>query len=312
MLLHANPKDVLHICFGSGNSVKALTRHNPRRIDVVELSPHVRETAEYFWTNENVLDDPRVHLVIEDGRNFLLRTDRAYDVVSLEPPQVHSAGVVNLYTEEFYELVRGHLRSDGIVVQWLPTWTFSKKDRGHLIRAFTEAFPFVYVWQQLMNGSLLLMGTLEPLRVDVGEVDRRLRPPAMRRDAATMGTPTAEEFLSFFLLGDESTRKLVTAYEPVRDDRTIVDYSIPHYIGAGFGLDYGYPIGPDGFDVQTLRSERLREYETWQDPISFIIPSSEQARRVEGAMAKRRLGTGASRGAGLGGSQAPPASTMLP
>ena len=62
MLLHEDPRQVLHICFGSGNSVNALTRHDPERIDVVELSPHVRDAAPYFWTNESVLESPPFHL----------------------------------------------------------------------------------------------------------------------------------------------------------------------------------------------------------------------------------------------------------
>jgi spermidine synthase len=277
MLLHPHPVDVLHICFGSGNSLRALTRHDPQRVDMVELSPQISDAGRYFWTNEEVLDDPRVHLIIEDGRNFLLRTDRSYDVVSLEPPQLYSAGVVNLYTQEFYELVRRHLKPGGIMEQWLPTEDLSDADRGHLIRAFTEVFPFVYVWQQLRSQILLLIGTLEPLRVDVDALDRRLKSEAMRDDPQTMGTPGAEEFLSYFLLGNESARRLAAPYEPVRDDRTIIDYSIPFNAGSYFGLT------PDLRNREAVRifDARVREYDGWRDPMSTIIPDPYQARRVE-------------------------------
>jgi spermidine synthase len=289
MLLHPDPQQILHICYGSGNSVMALSRHDPERIDVVELSPHVREASKYFWTNEGVLDLPMVNLIIEDGRNFLLGTDRSYDVVSLEPPNIFSAGVVNLYTQEFYELARDHLNPGGIMVQWLPTGTLSPTDRGHLIRAFTEAFPYAYVWQQMRSPQLLLMGTLEPLNVDVDDVQSRLAPDPFKRDLASMHVRDAAEYLSWFKLGDESTRRLAADYEPVRDDRTIVDYSIPHYIGSGFGFYlYTYRLGPSGYKVSTVSQEKIREYAEWGDPVSLIIPDARQARRVEQVIARRR------------------------
>ena len=279
MLLHPDPKEILHICIGAGNSLMSITRHAVERIDAVELSPHVREAADYFWTNEGVLGDPRVNLFVEDGRNFLLRTDRSYDVVSLEPPMIHSAGVVNLYTQEFYELVRRHMKPGGVAVQWLPTSTFSETDRAHLIRAFTEAFPSVSVWQELRSSYLLLVGALEPLAIDVERVERRLRAPAMQHDLEIMGVANAYEFLSFFLLGDESTRKLVAGVPPVRDDRTRVDYSIPLYAGSGFGLS---PLLAEPEGAEIVR-RRLLEYATWRDPVSEVIRAPEHAAAVERA-----------------------------
>jgi spermidine synthase len=281
MLLHPDPQDILHICFGSGNSTMALTRHDPRRIDVVELSPHVRDAAPLFWTNERVLDDPRVHLIIEDGRNFLLRVHRKYDVVSLEPPQTHSAGVVNLYTQEFYELARDHLKPGGIMMQWLPAPP-TEEARGHLIRAFTEAFPNVTVWQQLWSPVILLVGTMEPLAIDVDAIERRLESKALRRDLDVMGTKTAEDILSYFLLGDESVRRLVKDFEPVRDDRTIVDYTIPREAGSGFGFIFRYPFKRD-----STFADLMRDYASWRDPMTLIIPDPAQAERVERAREAR-------------------------
>jgi spermidine synthase len=317
MLLHPDPQEVLHICYGSGNSVLALSRHEPKRIDVVELSPHVKEASPYFWTNENVLQNPRVHLIIEDGRNYVLGTDRRYDVVSLEPPNIYTAGVVNLYTQEFYELVRDHLKPGGIMVQWLPTIQLSEVDRGRLIRAFTEAFPHVTVWQQLITTSLLLVGTLEPLTIDVDELARRLQSEAMARDVAVMnldrskaarsfsetaadgsepprpsratGREMAYTFLSFFLLGDEATRALVADYEPVRDDRTLVDYSIPRFVGSGFGFSlYTYAIGSADENPTRVMRERMAEYAEWADSAERIVPDPEQAARVNRAIATRQ------------------------
>jgi spermidine synthase len=289
MLLHPDPQQILHICYGSGNSVMALTRHDPERIDVVELSPHVRETSHFFWTNEGVIDDPRVNLIIEDGRNFLLGTERSYDVISLEPPSVAAAGVVNLFTREFYDLARRHLSPGGVMTQWLPTLQLSTADRAHLIRSFADAFPHVAIFQQLIGPTLLLVGTLEPLAIDVDELGRRLALDALRKDAIAMRTPTPELFLSYFLLGDESTRELTAGYEPVLDDRTIVDYSIPHFVGGAFGFSpLAYRIGSEEENPAKVIRQLAAEYAEWADPASTIIPDPEQARRVDRAIEARQ------------------------
>jgi spermidine synthase len=291
MLLHPNPQEVLHICYGSGNSVLAVTRHDPERVDVVELSPHVREASQYFWTNEGVIDDPRVHLIIEDGRNFLLGTDRTYDVISLEPPNIFTAGVVNLYSKEFYDLARNRLKPGGIMMQWLPTPESSTEDRGRLIRAFTDAFPHVTVWQQLFSTSLLLAGTLEPLSIDVAAIERRMQTDAMKKDIETMRVENVLGFLSFFLLGDDSVRRLVAPHEPVRDDRTVVDFSMPRFIGSGYGLSlYTYAIGDERASPWKVINDRLKEYATWGDSASLIIADPEQARRVDRAIRLRMSG----------------------
>src|SRR5262249_23170285 len=70
--------------------------------------------------NHGVLADPRVHVTLDDGRNFLLVTPRTYDIVSVDTLDPKHAGNGNLYTREFYELSRRVLRPGGIFVQWLP------------------------------------------------------------------------------------------------------------------------------------------------------------------------------------------------
>jgi hypothetical protein len=288
MLLHADPQEVLHVCFGSGNSLMAITRHDPKRVDMIELSPHVRETAKYFWTNEDVINHSAVNLVIEDGRNFVLGTDASYDVVSLEPPNLFSAGVVNLYTQDFYELVLEHMKPGGIMVQWLPTSQLSESDRGHLIRAFTEAFPAATIWQQLYSPQLLLVGKREPFEVDLAKFRERFEAHVPARDRDVMRIHTAEGFLSYFRFGDASTRELAAPYTPSRDDHTIVDYSIPFYIGSGFGYSlYSYKFGTGKYTISVPAKARMAEYDGWRDPLSLILPDPDDARAVQLIQAAR-------------------------
>jgi hypothetical protein len=97
-----------------------------------------------------------------------------------------------------------------------------------------------------------------------------------------METQTAEEILSYFLLGDESVRRLVKDFEPVRDDRTIVDYTIPRHAGSGFGFVFRYPFKRD-----STVADLMRDYASWRDPMALVIPDAGQSSRVEGVRKAR-------------------------
>jgi spermidine synthase len=117
------PDAVLVIGFGVGNTTQAVALHpSIRRIDVADLSRDVLVHAGYFraW-NRDVLDDPRLTVYINDGRQHLqMQPGSVYDLVTLEPPPIAYAGVGALYSKEFYALARSRLTPGGYISQWLP------------------------------------------------------------------------------------------------------------------------------------------------------------------------------------------------
>src|SRR5262249_28064352 len=148
-LLHPAPARSLQIGFGVGNTLAAAALHpEVRQLDCVELSPQVRQTAAYFWTNDGVLQKPQGRLLVDDGRSCLPRTRERYDVITLEPPDIYTAGVVNLYTEEFYRLARRALTDDGLVCQWIPVGEMGDEEARMLVRAFQDVFPETTLWEQ--------------------------------------------------------------------------------------------------------------------------------------------------------------------
>jgi hypothetical protein len=161
--------------------------------------------------------------------------------------------------------------------------------RGHLLRAFTEAFPNVYTFQQLMGPTLLLVGTEEPLRLDLDSINARLASEAIIGDARAMGVTSAERLLAFFLLDDASTRALAAPYEPSRDDRTIVDFEAPRHLGAGFGFSrFNYPVASEGETPAQVGLERRFEYAGWGDSAAALVPDPDQAARVDRAIRARQ------------------------
>jgi spermidine synthase len=263
LLLHpGEPKRVLNICFGVGNSLAAVASHaSVERIDSVELSPHVVEAARYFWTNDGVLADPRVRTIIGDGRNYVIASRETYDVIELEPPEIFTAGVINLYTRDFYRDAVARLAPDGILIQWLPVGEAPLDDERMLFRAFTDVLPHASAWRQLEDGPILLVGSKQPLRIDYRRLQEKLRTPPLRRALRLLEIRDVDHLLSFFTLDPPALAEFVRGVEPVTDDRTVLDFSMPRYVGSGFGLGSLNPIARDGgrFPLQ-IYNERMQFY----------------------------------------------------
>jgi len=67
--------------------------------------------------NQGAFDDPRLELVIGDGRKYVEETDEMFDVAILDlTDPIPGTPSVLLYTREFYGLVRRRLRSGGVAV----------------------------------------------------------------------------------------------------------------------------------------------------------------------------------------------------
>lgn len=263
MLVHpGRPQRVLHICFGVGNSLSAVAAHEEVvQVDNVELSPHVLEAGGYFWSNDGVLDHPKVHTVIDDGRNFLLTTSETYDVILLEPPEMFTAGVVNLYTSEFYRLAAARLAPDGLIVQWLPTGNASLEDERRMFRAFWDVFPHASMWWQLNSGCALLVGTQQPLRIDYQGLKAHMGEGRVRQDLALSQVRDVDHFLSFHIFDEVAFAEFVRDSVPTTDNHTVIDFSIPRFAGSGFGLgQYNAPVEVEGRSPFRIVADRQNYY----------------------------------------------------
>jgi hypothetical protein len=278
-LLHPAPKKSLQICFGVGNTLAAAAMHpEVEQLDCVELSPHVRLTAPYFWTNDQVLDNPKVHLIIDDGRNYLLRTRERYDVITLEPPDIYTAGVVNLYTEEFYRLARNALADDGILCQWLPIAEMTEPEMRMLVQAFRTVFPETTMWKEghLFAAPLLLVGSKHPLTIDVAALTRRMQPEEMQKDLGRLGMGDPEHLFQLFLAGPEGTRRWVGDSPSVTDDRTVVDFSTPRSVYSGFGFGYFRVSGKTAEEFNKHLWEVAALYGKLREPIAPLLKPAAQ------------------------------------
>jgi predicted membrane-bound spermidine synthase len=143
------PKNALLISYGLGNTARVLAdTPGLEHIDVVDISREILELSEVVFPDpsQNPLRDERVQVHVEDGRYFLEVTDRRYDVITGEPPPPKNAGVVNLYTREYFQLVHDRLVPGGMHTYWLPVHNLTLDDTRAILAAYCEVFSECSLW----------------------------------------------------------------------------------------------------------------------------------------------------------------------
>ncbi len=157
-LAHPAPEKGLVICFGTGQTANAVRQEGIKSLDIVELSAEVLSMAGYFPKNRNVLRDERVNTIVMDGRAWLRRSRKAYDLVTLEPMPPLFAGSNALYSREFYELIDARLRPGGTVAQWLPYHLVTPYYSASIAATFHAVFPDSILWVDPRSAHGILIG----------------------------------------------------------------------------------------------------------------------------------------------------------
>ena len=227
-VLHPAPRRVLVVGFGSGMTVSALALHPEiESITCVEIEPAVIRAADYLVTlNRNVLTDPRVRIVLDDARNFLLTTREQYDIIVSEPSNPWIAGVAALFTDEFYRQARSRLRPGGLFVQWVQAYSLYPADFRMILATFLPHFPQVTLWRGEGPDYILLgQGDAAPLTLD--RLREKWSEAAVRTDFEAMGLRRPEGLAGYHRLDDADLRKLAGNSIRNTDDRNHLEYRAP-------------------------------------------------------------------------------------
>ena len=218
MVLHPSPADALVIGLGGGATSGAVSQHRVR-LQIVELSESVRRAARFFaHINYDVLNQPNVRVLVDDGRNFLLLSGEKFDVITADLIQPIHAGAGNLYSQEYFTLVRGALKPDGIVLQWIghrpPT------QYGLIMRTFLDVFPHTTLW---LDGNLMV-GSMAPLHLDPATLASKRADPRTAAALDDIGLTSYEVLKSWYMAGADEMRRFVGPGPLLTDDRPLLEY----------------------------------------------------------------------------------------
>ena len=222
MFLHRGPlKRALVVCYGVGVTAQAVTDiASLDTIDVVEISKDVVAMSDVIYAGRQApLADPRVQLHIEDGRNYLQTTRERFDLITGEPPPPRTPGAVNIYTREYFQLLRDRLAEGGIATYWVPV---ARPDPGTdvdtIIRAFCDVFDDCSLWNATPF-DLMLVGT----RGAAGPVpeEQFAKPwvtPGLEARLREVGFEQPEEIGAAFLGDRPYLQELTKETPPLVDD----------------------------------------------------------------------------------------------
>lgn len=252
MIFHPDPENVLVIGLGSGITLGSFVQFDSASaIDMVEIDPAIIEAAGYFnKSNHDALNDSRVNLILADGRNHLLLTDKKYDVISAQPSNIWVSGHANLFTKEFYDLARSRLKENGLMLQWIHAYSLTPEDVRVIYKTFQEVFPQVYLFNSSNSGDLMMIGSLQKdvSIMDFNSLSEKMSDPKIAAELSRVQILNPEQFLSYLVAEGGRLRNFTAKAKVNTDNKNFLEFSAPKSINK-------QTVAEALQDIDFLRSE---------------------------------------------------------
>jgi spermidine synthase len=225
--------EALVIGLGTGQSARVVRDAGFRQVDVAEIAPGIVEAAssEFSHLNGKILEQPGVQLIVEDGRNHLLRSQKLYDLISMEISSIWFAGATNLYSREYYRLTRAHLASDGVLQQWIQLHHIDPIEVASVLKTVRSVFPFVELW--FVGGQGIILASAHPLHFTPPSEETKLPTQFQTRLAEVRNSPAlATSLWEGRALGPEAPSAMLRDPKvPVNTDESRwLEFSTPRHL----------------------------------------------------------------------------------
>lgn len=205
LLTAPHPARVLNIGFATGVTAGSILQAPIDSLTCVELEPATLAASRYFeHVNNKPLNDPRLHLILDDARTYLRTNSARYDIIISEPSHPWVPGVANLFTREFLALGRERLSDDGVFVQWLQMYQLSTESLRSVLATYQQVFPYVLIFRvhgETNSKDLILLGSRRPMNLD--HVAERFSNPRVAADLARVGIKNSEDVRAW-LVADQT------------------------------------------------------------------------------------------------------------
>jgi len=277
-LVTKDPRSVLIVGFGAGVTAGSFTTYPEiMRIVICEIEKLIPPAATKYFGNENyhVLNDPRTDIHFDDARHFVLTTAEKFDIITSDPIHPWVKGAATLYSKEYFEECKRHLKPGGVITQWVPLYESDPETVKSEIATFFDVFPNGTIWANDNNGQgydVVLLGQVEPTKIDVDALQARLDRPdyaTVRQSLGIVGFPNAISLLDTYLGRASDLRPWLAGAQINRD----IDLRLQYLAG----------MGVNNFSAGIIASEiaRVRRF-----PMDMFSGSPESIGQLQSSMVR--------------------------
>lgn len=220
--LHPNPQSAFVLGFGGGVTTQAFTNTDVKSIRVVELEPAVVQAGRALPDGPiSALKDPRVKLDFDDARATLLLEKTQYDLIASQPSHPWLAGAANVFTKEFFTIVRSRLNPDGIYSQWINLFRMDVTTLRSLMKAFYDVFPYGMVIAEMETGDLIFIGSQQALHFDPVRIEPKFKRENITRTLGYKEIYSPMDLVWYFSLSREQAVQFAGDAVPNTDTNII-------------------------------------------------------------------------------------------
>jgi spermidine synthase len=308
MLAADEPKRAAIIAVGTGSTASAAARYKSlSRIELVEISGDVFELLHWFSPASDALFeatrppaaasqpagrpalDPRVKIVMDDGRRFVARRGEPFEVIVLEPLLPDTPAAYPFYTLEFYQLARQRLTPGGVLAQWIPIHATEPRAFRALVATFAASFPHRALY--LVGKSAILVGSGVPLQFNENRMKAANDDPLLSADLTRSGCASPGDLVAQCVLGSDGMAAFPDS-AILRDDVAAIERN--GYISPAVSSRY------EKENLETLLRARDAAAAELLPPMGVLAEGEQAARRGAGtAYLKARLALAALDGGSL-------------
>jgi spermidine synthase len=281
-LLHPHPENAAVIGLGTGSTAGWLAAvPSIQRVDVVELEPVLTRFAEQCApVNHDALKNPKLNLLIGDGRELLLTTKQRYDLVVSEPSNPYRAGIASLFTREYYQAIAQKLNKGGLFAQWMQAYDMDIRTIRIFYATVSSVFPHIETWQT-QSGDLLLIASKDPITYDIDLLRSRAAAEPFRTALANVWRTTELEGVFSHYVGNEKFAHQVMRSPGVElntDDHMLLEFAFARNRQSGHRLSFAdmrrdarrvqadRPLAQGALDWKKIEEQRLGMFLAFDHP----------------------------------------------
>lgn len=224
MMLRPATRRMLVVCFGAGNTFRTAARGGIG-VDAVDLVEGVFDSFPWFWEDaHDVLAMPNAQVHVDDGRHYLLTTERRYGVIVVDgSPPVWSARTVNLYTREFVDLAKNRLtEKEGVLAIWVPV-PMLVTDLGVILRNFSDAFEHIAMWSYPGGPGFFIMGSDEGFDATPIAISKGYKRLKIGQEAPGL---SVRSVVDGFPIPEAGLKRIAGVFPPLTDDRPYTEFPL--------------------------------------------------------------------------------------